>query len=41
MLIENLKDMEWVLPMTTLSEEDRKEFGVKVMEEIHLEYQNG
>jgi uncharacterized protein (DUF169 family) len=41
MLIENLKEMEWVLPMTTLSEEDRKEFGAKIMEEIQEEYQNG
>jgi uncharacterized protein (DUF169 family) len=41
MLIENLKEMEWVLSMTTLSEEDRKEFGAKIMEEIQEEYQNG
>jgi hypothetical protein len=41
MLIENLKEMEWVLPMTTLSEGDRKEFSAKIMEEIQEEYRNG
>ena len=41
MLIENLKDMEWVLPMTTLSEEDRKEFSAKIMDKTHQEYKNG
>ena len=41
MLIENLKDMEWVLPMTTLSEEERKVSSAKIMEEIQEEYRNG
>jgi uncharacterized protein (DUF169 family) len=41
MLIENLKEMEWVLPMTTLSEEDRKEFSARIMKEIQEEYQKG
>ena len=41
MLIDNLKDMEWVLPMTTLSEEERKVFSAKIMEEIQQEYLNG
>jgi len=41
MLIDNLKEMEWVLPMTTLSEEDRKVFSAKIMEEIQEEYQSG
>ena len=40
MLIDNLQEMEWVLPMTTLSEEERKEFSSKIMEEIRQEYLN-
>ena len=41
MLINNLQEMEWVLPMTTLSEEERKEFSTKIMEEVRQEYVNG
>jgi uncharacterized protein (DUF169 family) len=41
MLIDNLHEMEWVLPITTLSEPERKEFSTKVMEEIRREYSNG
>ena len=41
MLIDNLKEMKWVLPMTTLSEEDRKEFSSRIMEEIKEEFKNG
>jgi uncharacterized protein (DUF169 family) len=41
MLLENLKEMEWVLPMTTLSESERGEFSAKIMEEIRQEYLNG
>jgi uncharacterized protein (DUF169 family) len=41
LLIDNLQEMEWVLPMTTLGEEERKEFSAKIMEEIQQEYQNG
>ncbi len=41
MLIDNLKEMEWVLPMITLSEEDRKVFSARIMEEIQEEYKNG
>jgi uncharacterized protein (DUF169 family) len=41
MLIDNLKEMEWVLPMTTLSEKDRKEFSSRITKEIQEEYQNG
>jgi uncharacterized protein (DUF169 family) len=41
MLIDNLQEMEWVLPMTVLSEEERKDFSGKIMEEIRQEYQNG
>jgi hypothetical protein len=41
MRIDNLKVMEWVLPMTTLSEEERKKFSAKIMKEIQQEYLNG
>jgi uncharacterized protein (DUF169 family) len=41
MLIDNLGDMDWVLPITTLNEEARKQFSTKVMAEIKQEYQNG
>ena len=41
MLLENLRDMDWVLPMPALPEDERKEFSAKIMEEIHREYENG
>jgi uncharacterized protein (DUF169 family) len=41
MLIDNLQDMDWVLPITTMSEEERKQFSIRVMEEIRQEYENG
>ena len=41
MLIDNLQDMDWVLPITTLSEDERREFSTRVMEEIRQEYENG
>jgi uncharacterized protein (DUF169 family) len=41
MLIENLQEMEWVLPMTTLSEEERKKYSARVMDEIKKEYMSG
>jgi uncharacterized protein (DUF169 family) len=41
MLIDNLQDMDWVLPITTLNEEERKKFSTNVMEEIRKEYENG
>lgn len=41
MLIENLQEMEWVLPITTLSEEERKKYSARIIEEITTEYQNG
>lgn len=40
-LIDNLRDMDWVLPITVLNEEERQKFSTKVMEEIRQEYQNG
>jgi len=33
--------MDWVLPITTLDEQGRKEYSTKVMEEIRREYSNG
>ena len=41
MLLENLQEMDWVLPMTTLDEQERKKFSTKIMEEIGREYLNG
>ena len=41
MLIDNLHEMDWVLPITTLDEQGRKEYSTKVMEEIRREYSNG
>jgi uncharacterized protein (DUF169 family) len=40
-LIDNLRDMDWVLRITTLNEEERKQYSAKVMEEIRQEYNNG
>jgi len=40
MLIENLHEMDWVLPITTISEEERKKYSAKIMEEIRREYLN-
>jgi uncharacterized protein (DUF169 family) len=41
MLIENLQEMEWELPITRMSAEERSEFAVRVMDEIRQEYQQG
>jgi uncharacterized protein (DUF169 family) len=41
MLIENLQEMKWVLPITTMSEEERKQYSAKVMAEIRDEYLKG
>ena len=41
MLLENLHEMEWVLPITRMSDEERSEYSVKVMGEIRQEYENG
>ena len=41
MLIENLHNMDWALPVTKISAEERGEFSAKVMEEIRQEYLNG
>ena len=41
MLIENLHEMDWVLPITTLNDEERGKYSAKIMEEIRQEYLNG
>ena len=41
MLLENLQDMEWVLPIFGMSDEERGEYSAKVMNEIRQEYENG
>ena len=41
MLLDNLAEMDWVLPMFTLSEEEKKPFAEKIMGEIRQEYLNG
>ena len=41
MLVQNLKEMEWVLPINKMSPEERKEFAAKVTGEIKQEYLNG
>jgi uncharacterized protein (DUF169 family) len=41
MLIENLQEMEWILPITSLGEEERKKYSARVMDEIQKEYLNG
>jgi uncharacterized protein (DUF169 family) len=40
-LIENLHNMDWALPVTKLSVEERGKFSMKIMEEIKQEYLNG
>jgi hypothetical protein len=40
MLIENLQTMDWILPITTLSDEERKKYSARIMEEIRQEYLN-
>jgi uncharacterized protein (DUF169 family) len=41
MLIDNLQDIDWVMPITTMNEKERTEFSTRIMEEIRQEYQNG
>ncbi|UCD10052.1 MAG: DUF169 domain-containing protein [Dehalococcoidales bacterium] len=40
MLLENLQEMEWVLPINRMSDKERSEYSVRVMSEIRQEYQN-
>jgi hypothetical protein len=39
MLIENLKDMEWVPPLHRLSEEEKKKQFQRTVEELRREYE--
>jgi uncharacterized protein (DUF169 family) len=41
MLIDNLQEMEWILPMTALNGKERDEYSARVMDEIKMEYLNG
>ena len=41
MLLENLQEMEWILPISRMSDKERSEYSAKVMSEIRQEYQNG
>ncbi len=41
MLIDNLKNMEWVLPINKMSEEERGKYSARVTDEIKQEYLNG
>lgn len=41
MLLENLQEMDWVLPITRMNDKERSEYSVKVMSEIRQEYENG
>jgi uncharacterized protein (DUF169 family) len=41
MLIDNLREMDWVLPITTMNKEEIKQFSRRVMKEIRQEYENG
>jgi uncharacterized protein (DUF169 family) len=41
MLIENLKEMEWVLPINNMNDEERKEYSASIIEEIKQEYLSG
>ena len=41
MLIENLGELEWELPITRMSNEERSEYAVRVMGDIRQEYEDG
>jgi uncharacterized protein (DUF169 family) len=40
MLLDNLKTMDWVLPINALNDEERKKYSARVTEEIKQEYLN-
>jgi hypothetical protein len=40
MMIENLQDMQWILPLHTIAEDD-KEYFKRTADEIRQEYLNG
>ncbi|MBN1190441.1 MAG: DUF169 domain-containing protein [Dehalococcoidales bacterium] len=41
MLLDNLAEMEWVLPMFTMPAEEKAAFAAKIMGEIRQDYLNG
>ncbi len=41
MLLENLAEMDWVLPLFTMSDEEKGAFAAKIMGEIQQDYLNG
>jgi uncharacterized protein (DUF169 family) len=41
MLIDNLQEMDWVLPANRLSEQDKKTYATTIMNEINREYLEG
>lgn len=41
MLLDNLAEMDWVLPMFTMTEEERGPFAARIMGEIQQEYLDG
>jgi uncharacterized protein (DUF169 family) len=41
LLLDNLKTMDWVMPISNLNDEERRKFADRVMGEIAQEYSNG
>lgn len=41
MLLDNLAEMDWVLPMFTMAEHEKRPFAARIVEEIKQEYLNG
>lgn len=41
MLMENLQQMDWILPIKQLNEKERDRFSMSIMEQIQKEYENG
>ena len=41
MLLDNLAEMDWVLPMFTMTDEERGPFAARIMGEIQQEYLDG
>jgi uncharacterized protein (DUF169 family) len=40
MLLDNLREMDWVLPLTTLNEKEREVYSTRIKNEISQEYLN-
>jgi uncharacterized protein (DUF169 family) len=41
MLLNNLAEMDWVLPLFTMSNDEKGRFAAKIMDEIRQDYRNG